>query len=55
MKSSPFQESSPAGERGYRKVELMPNEKGAIQWSHFPDGWPNLFIDNVKQCAGKDG
>ena len=27
-----------------------------MSWEHFPDGWPNLFIENVKQdCAGRDG
>jgi hypothetical protein len=27
-----------------------------INWDKFPDGWPNLNIQNMKQdCAGKDG
>lgn len=29
--------------------------KGHIKWDHFIDGWPNLFIDQVKtDCAGQD-
>ena len=26
-----------------------------ITWDEFSDGWPNIFIDSVKDCAGKDG
>lgn len=34
------------------KVEL----KDTIQWERFPDGWPNIFIQNVKEdCAGRNG
>ncbi|XP_032232803.1 ribose-phosphate pyrophosphokinase 4 isoform X2 [Nematostella vectensis] len=30
-------------------------EMKTIHWDKFLDGWPNLFIDNVKQdCAGRD-
>jgi hypothetical protein len=30
--------------------------KHDIQWKSFEDGWPNLFIENVKEdCAGRDG
>ncbi|XP_068737792.1 uncharacterized protein [Montipora capricornis] len=30
-------------------------ELRSVSWEHFPDGWPNLFIENVKQdCAGRD-
>eukprot|EP00794_Sanderia_malayensis_P012141 gene12141-13394_t len=33
------------------KVEL----KDTIKWDAFPDGWPDLFIDDVKEdCAGRD-
>ena len=29
--------------------------KHDIQWKSFEDGWPNLFIENVKEnCAGRD-
>ena len=38
--------------REREKVEL----KDTIQWKKFPDGWPNLFIQNVKKdCAGRNG
>lgn len=31
-------------------------ELRSVSWQQFPDGWPNLFIENVKQdCAGRDG
>ena len=31
-------------------------ELNTIKWETFPDGWPNLFIEDVKHsCAGKDG
>lgn len=37
--------------RFQQSVELR-----TVSWEHFPDGWPNLFIENVKQdCAGRDG
>lgn len=26
-----------------------------IKWGKFQDGFPNLFIDNVKHVAGRDG
>lgn len=30
-------------------------ELRSVTWEHFPDGWPNLFIENVKHdCAGRD-
>ena len=35
----------------YRKVELF----DGIEWQHFRDGWPNIFIKNVKMIAGRDG
>jgi len=36
--------------RFQQSVELR-----TVSWEHFPDGWPNLFIENVKQdCAGRD-
>jgi ribose-phosphate pyrophosphokinase len=28
--------------------------RNRITWDEFPDGWPNIFIDSVKDCAGKD-
>ncbi|XP_022088861.1 ribose-phosphate pyrophosphokinase 4-like isoform X2 [Acanthaster planci] len=38
------------------QMRLQPVEfqKNGILWDSFKDGWPNLFIDNVKQCAGRD-
>ena len=31
-------------------------ELRSVSWEQFPDGWPNLFIENVRQdCAGRDG
>ena len=31
-------------------------ELKSVKWEQFPDGWPSLFIENVKQdCAGRDG
>lgn len=35
----------------YRRVELF----DGIDWQHFRDGWPNIFIKNVKAIAGRDG
>ena len=30
--------------------------KDTIQWETFPDGWPKIFIQNVKKdCAGRNG
>ncbi len=29
--------------------------KQTIKWGKFNDGWPNLFIEDVKEMAGKDG
>ena len=26
-----------------------------IRWDRFRDGWPNIFINNVEEIAGKDG
>ena len=34
-----------------RSVKLCDN----VQWKHFKDGWPNIFIKDVDQIAGKDG
>ena len=34
-----------------RKVVL----KDDIKWDHFADGFPKLFIENVKDLAGRDG
>lgn len=36
---------------GCRHVEF----KKTIKWDQFNDGWPNLFIENVKEMAGRDG
>ena len=36
---------------GKRNVEFKSN----IQWDVFLDGFPNLFIRDVKEMAGKDG
>lgn len=27
---------------------------GNIQWDHFPDGFPNLFLHNIEQIRGRD-
>jgi phosphoribosylpyrophosphate synthetase len=35
---------------GLRSVELS----DAIQWRRFRDGWPNIFINNVGEVAGRD-
>ncbi|KAK3087789.1 hypothetical protein FSP39_010596 [Pinctada imbricata] len=35
---------------GPRNVEF----RDTIQWKKFPDGFPNLFIEDVKYMAGKD-
>jgi hypothetical protein len=35
----------------YREVELWDH----VQWKKFKDGWPNTFIDNVAEIAGRDG
>ena len=35
----------------YRDVELWDH----VQWKKFKDGWPNIFIDNVPEIAGRDG
>ncbi|XP_070533418.1 uncharacterized protein [Ptychodera flava] len=37
--------------RGRQNIELKTK---AIKWEKFPDGWPNLFIDDVKNCYGRD-
>ena len=29
--------------------------KKTIKWGRFNDGFPNLFIENVKEMAGRDG
>ena len=29
--------------------------KDDIKWDHFADGFPKLFIENVKDLAGRDG
>lgn len=35
----------------YRSIELW---KG-IKWEKFRDGWPNIFINDVQDIAGRDG
>lgn len=35
----------------YRLVELCEN----VRWNKFKDGWPNIFIDDVQNIAGRDG
>lgn len=37
--------------RKYRQVELS----SAVQWERFRDGWPDIFINNVQEIAGRDG
>ena len=29
--------------------------RDTIQWNKFADGFPNLFIEDVRYMAGKDG
>ena len=29
--------------------------KSDIKWECFRDGWPNIFIENVEEIAGRDG
>ncbi|XP_077866162.1 uncharacterized protein LOC144353451, partial [Saccoglossus kowalevskii] len=36
--------------RECQKVKL----KKLIRWEQFPDGWPNLFIEDIKECHGSD-
>ena len=39
-------------ERERENVEL----KDTILWEKFPDGWPKIFVQNVKKdCAGRNG
>lgn len=35
----------------HRRVVL----KSDINWGCFRDGWPNIFIENVEEIAGRDG
>ena len=35
----------------YRSIELWQD----VQWSHFRDDWPDIFINNVEAIAGRDG
>ena len=37
------------------RVQHVEFRRDGILWGSFKDGWPNLFIENVKQCAGRDG
>ena len=37
--------------RGQRTVQC----KQTVEWQEFADGFPNLFIQDVKEMAGKDG
>ena len=37
------------------KVKRKPEFRKTIKWSTFRDGFPNLFIEDVKDMAGKDG
>ncbi|XP_033123350.1 ribose-phosphate pyrophosphokinase 4-like isoform X2 [Anneissia japonica] len=43
-------EVSPQSKKCFQTVEF----RKTIQWESFNDGWPNLFIENVKECAGRD-
>ncbi|XP_071960340.1 uncharacterized protein [Antedon mediterranea] len=43
-------ERSPQFKRRFQTVEF----RKTIHWKSFNDGWPNLFIENVKECAGRD-
>lgn len=29
--------------------------RSTIQWDSFKDGWPNIFIQDVHEVAGRDG
>ena len=41
----------PQDKRKYHRVELC----SAVQWERFRDGWPDIFINNVQEIAGRDG
>ncbi|XP_071502479.1 uncharacterized protein [Diadema setosum] len=36
--------------RKFQQVQFV----RSIEWKKFKDGWPNLFINNVRECAGRD-
>ncbi|XP_077990741.1 uncharacterized protein LOC144445067 [Glandiceps talaboti] len=36
--------------RECQKIKLLKK----IKWDKFPDGWPNLFIEDVRNCHGRD-
>ncbi len=52
---------------GYRNARRLPapalpmtnqwqcEKMDYIRWDRFPDGFPNTFIDNVKEIAGRNG
>nr|XP_054750602.1 uncharacterized protein LOC129256414 [Lytechinus pictus] len=51
---SPFSfAESAAEERRLKKFQQVQFVK-TIQWDKFKDGWPNLFIEKVRECAGRD-
>ena len=37
------------------RIKRKPEFRKTIQWDSFRDGFPNLFIEDVKEMAGKDG
>ena len=38
-----------------QRVKRLPEFRKTIKWKQFPDGFPDLFIEDVKEMAGKDG
>ena len=44
-------ERFPSAVTSARHVEF----RDTIQWNKFADGFPNLFIEDVRYMAGKDG
>ncbi|XP_038051869.1 ribose-phosphate pyrophosphokinase 4-like [Patiria miniata] len=56
--SSQTLDSHPLSQENVTRVQMrlqsVEFHKNGIQWDSFKDGWPNLFIENVKQCAGRD-
>lgn len=38
-----------------QKTRQIEHKQMLLQWGKFADGFPNLFINDVKEMAGKDG
>ena len=39
----------------FKKTRQIEHKQMLVQWGKFADGFPNLFINDVKEMAGKDG